>query len=162
MRQLLENAPDGLLVQCRILLDDLGNRHPGGEAFEKELEGDSRTGHSWLPAEMLRVGNDPRHVHHPQTPLIFAHHNRSLTSRPAPAGSHEALGAAAHELSERVMKRAAYVFCVADDRRQESLDVFGHSWPILEKWIGRTGVLAFAVVAALAFVIYKRRRRTDT
>jgi hypothetical protein len=34
MRELLESTPDGLLGECGVLINDLGNRHSGGEAFE--------------------------------------------------------------------------------------------------------------------------------
>lgn len=36
---------------------------------------------------------------------------------------------------------------------------FGHSWKLIEKWVGRTGVFLFVVAVAVAVVIYLRRRR---
>ncbi len=34
-----------------------------------------------------------------------------------------------------------------------------YSWDTLERWIGRSGVVALALIAVLGIVIYKRRRR---
>jgi membrane protein DedA with SNARE-associated domain len=36
-----------------------------------------------------------------------------------------------------------------------------YSWDTLERWIGRTGLIALAVVAAIAVVAALRARRTD-
>jgi hypothetical protein len=47
MCKLFDSASDGFLSQGRVLVNDLGNRHPGGQAFEKKLYRDSRAGHAW-------------------------------------------------------------------------------------------------------------------
>jgi membrane protein DedA with SNARE-associated domain len=36
-----------------------------------------------------------------------------------------------------------------------------YSWDTLERWIGRTGGFALAVVVIIAVVAYLRRRRAD-
>jgi len=36
---------------------------------------------------------------------------------------------------------------------------FGHSWRLIERWVGRTGVLLFVLALAVGVVIYLKRRR---
>ena len=36
-----------------------------------------------------------------------------------------------------------------------------YSWDTVERWIGRSGVVALAAIGILAFVVYVRRRRRD-
>ena len=40
--------------------------------------------------------------------------------------------------------------------------LLGHSWNLLEEWIGRTGLVAFVIVAILAVVAIRRGRRPRT
>ena len=39
--------------------------------------------------------------------------------------------------------------------------IFGHSWPLLEKWVGRSGMIMLLVAVVAAAIIWRIRAHRD-